>query len=358
MSEVIESVVGEAKRLLYAYPERTQKEKIRYHIKRILRPNATPKTNLFSWPQAMLTMGLLEAGEREYVETFYQKYIEIGCPIEIVDSCMHGMVLLALFETCSNQEKKAQYQNAVDKMYRYLLGQYEKYNATIPYREHHSTYILVDGIGMVVPFLAKYGRVFQVNKSIEMATKLLNDYWEYGLDALTGLPYHGYDSKSKIKYGIIGWGRAVGWLLWGVADSLEYLPGEMQKAWQERAYQLVEKCITYQRADGGFSWQVQAMEGHLDSSATAMIGIGMSRLLNRSISEIVSSMNTEIEQQDDGKIQESFKELMLVLENCVKIGKVIDASAECIDFAQYPQNYNSYPWSVGPYLRVLASIGK
>lgn len=358
MSEAIESVVGEAKRLLYAYPERTQKEKIKYQIKRILRPNATPKTNPFSWPQAMLTMGLLETGEIEYVEAFYQKYIEKGCPIENMDSCMHGMVLLALFETCSNQEKKAQYRNAVDKMYRYLLGQYEKYNDTIPYREHHPRYVLVDGIGMVVPFLAKYGKVFQVNKSIEMATKLLNDYWEYGLDALTGLPYHGYDSKTKMKYGIIGWGRAVGWLLWGSVDSLEYLPEEIQNIWQDRAYQLLENSITYQRADGGFSWQIQAVEGHLDSSATAMIGIGIRVLLNKGVLSEPSSQESETNQQNYKKLQESFEKLGLVLDNCVKNGKVVDASAECIDFAQYPQIYGSYPWSVGPYLRVLVSIGK
>lgn len=347
MSEVIESVVGEAKRLLYAYPERTQKEKIRYHIKRILRPNATPKTNLFSWPQAMLTMGLLEVGEREYVETFYQKYIEIGCPIENVDSCMHGMVLLALFETCSDQEKKARYQNAVDKMYRYLLGQYEKYNATIPYREHHSTYILVDGIGMVVPFLAKYGRVFQVNKSIEMATKLLNDYWEYGLDALTGLPYHGYDSKSKIKYGIIGWGRAVGWLLWGVADSLEYLPGEMQKAWQNYLIQLIHSCLKFQRLDGGFSWQLQAKEGYADSSATAMIGV--------SIKSIVETMNC-MDSQAMGNCKDALQRITQFLDTTIKDGKVVNASVECIDFAQYPQIYSSYPWSVGPFLRLKNKI--
>lgn len=354
MSETIEMVVGEAKRLLYAYPERTQIEKIKYFIKRILRPNATLKDNLFSWPQAMLTMGLLETGEREYVEAFYQKYIEKGCPIENMDGCMHGMILLSLFETSSKQEKKAQYQNAVEKMYRYLIDQYEKNNNSIPYREHHPSYILVDEIGMVVPFLAKYGAVFQENKSIEMAIKLLNDYWECGMNALTGLPYHGYDSKSKMKYGIIGWGRAVGWFLWGIVDSLDYLPKEIQKIWRERAYQLVEKCIIYQRSDGGFSWQIQATEGHLDSSATVMIGIGVKFLLNKGISSAISGIEIEIEQQGNRKLKEALEKLILVSENCVKNGKVMDASAECIDFAQYPQAYGSYPWSVGPYLRLLA----
>ena len=42
----------------------------------------------------------------------------------------------------------------------------------------------------------------------------------------SGLPYHGYDLKTKVKYGIIGWGRAVGWLLLAMADSYEYLEKE------------------------------------------------------------------------------------------------------------------------------------
>lgn len=358
MESKMQCAIAEAKRLLYAYPERTQKEKIKYQIKRIVRPSVAPKHNLFSWPQAMLTLGLLEAGEREYVEDFYQKYMEKGCPIENMDSCMHGQVLLVLFDTCSNPEKKAQYQKTLEKMYQYLLGQYEKYNCTIPYREHHTSYILVDGIGMVVPFLAKYGSVFQENKATEMATKLLNDYWECGMDAISGLPYHGYDSQSGMKYGIIGWGRAVGWLLMGIVESLEYMPEKTQKMWQVRAFQLVDKCMTYQRPDGGFSWQPQAVEGHIDSSTMAMFGMELSNLLDRYSFDEAKTVDADIEKQRYEELQERLPRLISALECCVKAGKVLDASAECIDFAQYPQIYGSYPWSVGPYLRMLASIGQ
>lgn len=354
----MQCAIAEAKRLLYAYPERTQKEKIKYQIKRIVRPSVAPKHNLFSWPQAMLTLGLLEAGEREYVEDFYQKYMEKGCPIENMDSCMHGQVILSLYESCFEQEKKAQYQAVLDKMYHYLLVQYEKYENTIPYREHHLSYILVDGIGMVVPFLARYGSTFQNNKSTEMAMKLLQDYWKSGMDAVSGLPYHGYDSQSGMKYGIIGWGRAVGWLLMGIVESLEYMSEETQKIWQERAYKLIEKCIAYQRADGGFSWQMQAVEGHLDSSTMGMLGMEISNLLDRYSFDEAKTVDADIEKQRYKELQKCLQKLISALECCVKAGKVLDASAECIDFAQYPQVYGSYPWSVGPYLRMMASIGQ
>lgn len=44
------------------------------------------------------------------------------------------------------------------------------------------------------------------------------------MDAASGLPYHGFDSDTGVKYGIIGWGRAVGWLMSGISESLAYLP--------------------------------------------------------------------------------------------------------------------------------------
>lgn len=356
MSGTIELVSKEAKRLVYAYPERTKKEKIKYSIKRVLRPHATPKTKRFSWPQAMLTLGLWEVGERGIVENYYQKMVEKGCLIETIETCMHGQVLLSLWKSCEDQKLKTQYQNAIDKMYRYLLEQYQKYDNTIPYNENHPTYILVDGIGMGVPFLAGYGSVLGEQKATQMAVDLLEEYWKFGLDSVTGLPYHGYDSRSKMKYGIIGWGRAVGWLLWGIVDSLEYLPEEIRSIWQERAGQLVKNCMTYQRADGGFSWQLQALGGHVDSSTMAMLGAGLRKLLDRMDSDEVVSTESEIIQQNHKDLQNCFERLVLALESCRKEGKVMESSAECIDFAQYPQVYGSYPWSVGPYLRIKEKV--
>lgn len=333
MNAMREQIIAEAKRLAYAYPERSQKEKIKRMVKSCLRPDTVSKDTLFSWPQAMLTMGLLEIGERDFVGSFYQKYIDKGCPIRNIETCMHGQILLSLWESCEDKEKKIAYKETIDKLYQYLESRYEKYEETIPYNENHSTYILVDGIGMVVPFLSKYGRVFQNEKALEMAGKQLERFWNLGMDSVSGLPYHGYDSRTKMKYGIIGWGRAVGWLLWGIADSLEYFPIEIQSVWQERLERLLDKSMEYKRPDGGFSWQLQAVESYYDSSATAMIGVACKK------SQSYTTYTDAIEQS---------------LENYQENGKILGASAECIDFAQYPQVYGSYPWSVGSYLRLVS----
>lgn len=114
--------------------------------------------------------------------------------------------------------------------------------------------------------------------------------------------------------------------------------------------------MTYQRTDGGFSWQLQAVEGHMDSSAMAMLGVGIQKLIDRIGSDKATSIESGAMQQNHKDLQNCFERLLLALEGCRKEGKVMESSAECIDFAQYPQVYGSYPWSVGPYLRIKEKV--
>lgn len=55
------------------------------------------------------------------------------------------------------------------------------------------------------------------------------------MDEKTGLPYHGYDEKTGMKYGIIGWGRACGWMLLGLSQSILWI--SEQPAGAEQAEQ-------------------------------------------------------------------------------------------------------------------------
>ena len=106
--------------------------------------------------------------------------------------------------------------------------------------------------------------------------KLLTEFLKYSMDEVTGLPYHGYDTKTKVKYGIIGWGRAVGWLMLAMCDSFEYLAEGKEKLLL--AYQkLVKKVLDYLREGGCFSGQLSTLEGPKDTSATAMIGYAMKK---------------------------------------------------------------------------------
>ena len=45
---------------------------------------------------------------------------------------------------------------------------------------------------------------------MELAVSQIANFLAYGIDTTTELPYHGYEVETGMKYGIIGWGRAVG----------------------------------------------------------------------------------------------------------------------------------------------------
>ena len=157
------------------------------------------------------------------------------------------------------------------------------------------------------------------------------------MDVVTGLPYHGYDLETKIKKGIVGWGRAVGWLLLGVVDSMEYFPeGEEKQFLVKELKKLISSCRKYLREDGSFAWQLTAVEGPKDTSSIAMVGYGIKKAVSLGL-----VTNPE---------QEQIKKALL---DSYRQGKIYDCSAECEGFSQYPQFYGAYPWSLGPALRLL-----
>lgn len=130
-------------------------------------------------------------------------------------------------------------------------------------------FVFVDGIGLACPFLYQYGEAFDRQEYRELAIRQIANFLSYGMDGTTGLPYHGYDTEDGCKYGIIGWGRAVGWLLRGMVGCMVSEYGRERLA--ASCVGLMDVALTYQRQDGYFSWQLQAAEGPADTSATGMI---------------------------------------------------------------------------------------
>ena len=74
-------------------------------------------------------------------------------------------------------------------------------------------------------------------------------FLEGGMDERSGFPYHGFNSDTGMKYGIIGWGRAVGWLTSGMSESLAYLPEKTPQFSfiREHFKGLAEETVKYQR---------------------------------------------------------------------------------------------------------------
>lgn len=353
MEQILQELKKETKYQLFHYPIYTKKQDIKYLIKRVLRPANTPKRDSFFWTHAMLTQSLEEAKDLESLKKYFDLWIDKGQLIYNVDNVMNGYSLLYVYE----QTKEVKYKQAADKLFEYLLQYKSEMEYTIPYRKHHPNHIYVDGIGMIVPFLCRYGKIFGKKEAIELGVSQIKEFMEHGMDENSGLPYHGYDLKTKVKYGIIGWGRAVGWLLLAMSDSYEYLDGKDQE-WIQGVYaKLLADSINCLREDGYFSWQLEAKEGPKDTSATAMIGYALQKAINLGIVQAKDEIAIKSRYRTLNKTKITFQNSAKVMEQAillsVKQGKILDCSGECEGFSQYPQVYGAYPWSLGPGMRFL-----
>ena len=210
--------------------------------------------------------------------------------------------------------------------------------------------------------------------------QLLN-FARYGMDARSGLPYHAYDAENGLKLGIIGWGRAVGWLLLGLSEYLVCNPEDEELA--DFARTIITAVSDRIRPDGMLSWQLDCIEGPLDTSATGMIFYAMLRM-NKALhvcpgqneapgmasslpdaslpdtaaaaSSPAKALHACPEQSGVPRTDSSLLDAAAAaLRECVTDdGKVYWCSAECIDIARYSQQYGHYSWGQGAVLAFLS----
>ena len=348
MEKMFSALIEETKYELFHYPLYTKKQDLKYLVKRVLKPKDTPKRDSFFWSHAMLAQALEEAGEVETLIQYFDAWIEKGLPIVNLDNIMNGYSLLYVHEKTGD----VKYKQAAEQLYQWISEYGKQMGNPMPYRKHHPNHVYVDGLGMVVPFLCRYGAMFKKREAIDLAVAQVRDFLSYGMDNTTGLPYHGYDTKTKEKQGIIGWGRAVGWLMLALADSIEYIPDEDAGELMHKFTLISDAALKYLREDGYFSWQLSAMEGPRDTSATAMIGYA----LKKSVSFDLNSQKKNSREEKTEK--EAFVKIESAILNSCKEGKIYDCSGECDGFSQYPQRYGAYPRSLGPGLRFLLMTNK
>lgn len=339
--------------------------KCKYLVKRYLLRRETAKEDLIFWPAGLLAAGLwtcreelIKGGQkqRETAESaeakrligmienalaaYYDRWQKKGMPLQVLDDLLSGEVLMYAFSEAEKTPAK-DILGLSGKALRDALDRLAAYGAQYPtdgagsfyYRPAHgNTAVFVDGIGLACPFLYKYGETFGKEEYRELAVRQIENFLSYGMDGRTGLPYHGYDMTDGRKHGIIGWGRAVGWLLRGMVGCLtsDYGRQRLEAPYRE----LVKAVLAWQRPDGYFSWQLQALEGPADTSATGMICAAVRQGMELGIltgPEYEQALQTGI-----GAVYQS-----------VKDGKVYDCSGECEGFGQYPQRYGAYPWALG-----------
>lgn len=349
-------LMEEACQELLAYGVWDGKKRLKYLIKRyLLRRKAAPEDLIF-WPTGLLAAGLWQYRQEQQEEdagvvidlvlsSYYERWFRKRCPILWLDDLLAGETMLALYERyrekgpgqriLSDQEVE-RYRQAIDRMADYALAYPTDETGSFPYRTGQDRdFVFVDTIGLACPFLYRYGTVFDRPETMEAAVKQIVNFLAYGMDAGTGLPYHGYSVAADCKYGIVGWGRAVGWLLRGMSGCMTTRYGA-DRLWEPYA-KLAETTAVYQRKDGSFPWQLQAAEGPADTSATGMICAAIRQGIALGI----------LEEATYGQVVQAGRN---ALEKWERDGRIYQCSGECEGFGQYPQRYDAYPWSLGPAL--------
>lgn len=311
--------------------------------------------DLIFWPTGLLAVGLsscrreVDASLRQRIDlslmAYFARWEEKKNPVHFLDDLVAGESFLAIYEEYSRDKAEnniisdsnaLQYQRAIDKLAEYALFYPTDEAGSLPYRAGHKTgHVYVDSIGQICPFLYEYGTFFERDEYMELAVRQITNFLAYGMDGFTGLPYHGYTVQPACKYGIIGWGRAVGWLLRGMAGCMA--TGYGMERLQGAYISLVDTALDYQRKDGYFSWQLQAVEGPVDTSATGMICAAIKR-------------GIQLGTLTEPKYGQALQAGSDAVERSVRDDRVNDCLAECEGFGRYPQEYGAYPWALGPAL--------
>ena len=302
------------------------------------RENAT----IQSWQKAGLALGVLsacdKAQDRELLNQWERQLIgPDGCwktPLKKVDWAMLGYALLKQSEH-PNERKPA-----ADQVLRVLMDNLCE-DGMISYSQGKaSTIRFVDTLGMVCPFLALYGRLYNEPEIAALAVKQIELFRETGLYEKTNLPCHAFDAESKLPLGIYGWGRGTAWYTIALLDTWWELPDGSDKqklqAWIKDA---AEAYVPYQKPDGAYYTILQG-GGQYDSSATAAMAY---------FYHVCASIFDDEKYEDISS--KCLKRLMLVT---MRDGAIDQCQGDTHGIGIFSQNFDVMPFVQGLVLRSLS----
>ena len=364
-------IVSEATIMLSGLGKPHHKEDIKQQIKWLLGRGSKVNHDSIFWPAGILILGLSEyllstLDDAKDVNTnleniinpissYLSKWINDGLKVSFTDDSLMGMALIniLIYSKKSNFQFDELFISAIKKGTNNIANFIKKAPADrkgslIYHAEMDNEYIFADGAGMTAMFLSAYSALNKDDISGNLATLQLTNYISHGIDSHTSLPYHGYNLSSGEKLGIVGWGRATGWLMMGIAGYFAAFSGNRNTEIVGYINSLIDTIYEFQMNDGGFSWDISAKEGHFDSSGTAMISYSLCKILSTSNSNII------LGKERYNKCTEIVESSYDAIRSSISNGKVLNSLAECIDFAQYPQRYGTNAWGQGAALAFLS----
>ncbi|WP_071131013.1 glycoside hydrolase family 88/105 protein [Enterococcus timonensis] len=141
-----------------------------------------------------------------------------------LDFINNGKLLFLLFEKTGD----TRYKKAMDTLYQQLLLQPRTKLGGFWHKKIYPEQMWLDGLYMAEPFYAEYLVTFKDGQGLEDVLKQFQLAYAGCLDEKTGLLFHAYDEEKKQPWADATtghsphfWGRAVGWYLLGLADTMK-----------------------------------------------------------------------------------------------------------------------------------------
>lgn len=342
------ALTEEAVRLLNISDEPDLYHRVRRWARLHIKGEQPDPIDRINWPKGCLMCGLMHKALKlkgtdnsmgratsvyamASVQDYLDRWIHDGAPVYYIDDCMAGQALLELAEVYRNEDADlhSRYTSVADGMMKRLFQLDEKWPDAIPYRPAHGDgTVFADGIGMLVPFAIRYGLMTGNDDAIDLGLRQVSFFMENALSGTTGLPMHYYTpgSSAKADSQTKTWGRALGWVQYGLGAAMEALreyeaisPMEIKALKTIHGYldSLSTKAREYRRNDGLWGSVIEDPDAPPDTSASAMILYALD------------------------ETDESLRPFITAS------GRVTGAQGECMGPGVYSDRYDSYPWSVG-----------
>ena len=365
------SLTEEAVRLLDTSDRPDLYHSLRRWARVHIRHESVAPIDTINWPKGSLMCGLMHmaSGMRSAdnspdraisvfamasVQSALDRWIRQEAPLYTVDDALAAQALLMIAESYKTDapDLYMHYMRVADGVMEFLKAHDTDAEGALPYRPAHKTgEIFADGLGMAVPFAIRYGLMKQDDDAVDLGIRQLDLAMEHMLDPETGLPWHVYrlDEKGEtITSGALGWGRAMGWLMYGLGASAEafdlYPPQTViavmaQKSVNKFLETMSETAEKYRREDGLFGCMIPDAGSPADTSASAMIIYALKQRdarADRGVRRLPG----------EGYIEP-------IMPYITASGAVKQAQGECMGIGIYSDTYDSYPWSVGMTMMLI-----
>ena len=256
------------------------------------------RENVWNYVDACMVSAILSmyqiTGKDKYLDfsdSFWDWFVEEDGTIRTfhkedrnIDNICPGKNLFALYRYTGREK----YRKALDLVREQLNEMPRTKEGNFWHKEIYPWQVWLDGLYMAQPFYMEYERTFQAGQGCkDVYAQFRNVYRLMRKD--NGLYYHGYDESRRMYWAdpVSGcspncWGRAVGWLMAALTDTLEAADREKEPedyGFLVRMLQELTRALAPWQGEDGMFFQVVDQPGERDNypetSGSALIAYGI-----------------------------------------------------------------------------------